>query len=239
MKLILTPNQKIAVVIIGVVIAILLLVKIIGWNRVTSVFSSKKTEQIRLLKNKISVDSLKIISLQNYLAQQKDSVDRYVKLYDQAKDNYKVITKYYEKKIEQVRGLDNLQTIEYFLERTNCEDTRDTNVIIRLSNIVCANINFANEEMFLAQRDSLQVMNITLETGIDFYVNMTVTQQELIDTQKGSLNDFSNIVTTQDALVKDLEKAKKKVDRKIKRVKTLAIITGSAAVVLGAILILQ
>jgi hypothetical protein len=235
----LTTNQKTTIVIIGIVIAILLLVKIIGWNRVTGIFNSKKTEQIRLLKDKISSDSLKIVSLQIYLTQQKDSTDWYIKLYDQAKNNYRVVTRYYEQRINQVRGLPAKEAIAYFDLQTDCEDRWDTVILTRLSNISCANIKFIEREMFLSQRDTLQVMNSVLESKVSLYQGITLTQDDIIKLQKGSLDNFLNVVTTQDALVNDLQKEKKKVDKKIKRTKTMAIITGSAAIILGAILILQ
>ncbi|MFA6916981.1 MAG: hypothetical protein WC222_11330 [Parachlamydiales bacterium] len=191
------------------------------------------------MKDKISADSLKIVSLQTYLTKQKDSVDRYVKLYDQAKNNYTVITKYYEKRLDEVQSLDAKDAVAYFDQQTDCGIVGDTNVITRLSNITCANIKFVEREMFLSQRDTLQVMNKVLESKVNLFQGITVTQDEIIKVQKGSLDDFQNIVTTQQSLVSDLEKAKKKSDRKLKRTKTMAIICGSAAVVLGAVLILQ
>jgi hypothetical protein len=235
----LTTNQKTAIVIVGVVIAILLLVKIIGWNRVTGIFNSKKTEQILLLKDQIRLDSLKIVSLQSYLAQQKDSTDRYEKLYDQEKVNYKVITKYYERKIQDVQGMPAKEAVEFFNYQTDCEDTYDTIIITKLANIFCANVKFVEREMFLVQRDTLQVMNSTLESKVKLFQGITVTQDEIIEMQKSAIGKFLDVVATQESQVSDLEKAKKKTEKKIKRTKTMAIIGCSAAVVLGAILILQ
>lgn len=235
----LTATQKNLIVIGGVAVAILLLVKIIGVNKITSIFDSGKKEQILQLKEKIKQDSIKVVFLQETLKQQQDSVRQYQELYKQEKANYKVITKYYEKKIIQVQGMTSKESIEYFTYQTDCEDSYDTNVITRLSNILCANIKFVEREMFLSQRDTLQDMNTTLECEVNTLQQASQTQADIILLQNTQLSNYKETVSTQEQIVNDLEKAKKKTDKKVKRVKTIAIIGCSAAVVLGAVLILQ
>lgn len=235
----LMATQKNLIVIGGVAITILLLVWIIGPGRIRNIFDSKKAEQILQLKEKVRQDSLKIVSLQYHLSKQKDSINLYVKLYEQEKVNYKIITKYYEKKIQDVHGLPAKEAIDYFNQETDCEDTGDTSVITRLSNIMCANVKFVEREMFLMQRDTLQTMNKTLEGQVGLFKNITVTQDEIIKTLKTSTDDLLKIITTQEDIVAQMQKEKEKEKKKLKRTKTFAIITGSAAIVLGAVLILQ
>jgi uncharacterized protein with von Willebrand factor type A (vWA) domain len=235
----LTPNQKTAVVIAGVVIAMLLLVKIIGWNKINPFSVDDQTEEISILKERIKQDSIKVSVLQLQIQQGKDSVEKYQGLYVQAKDGYRIITRWYEQRIDQVRGLPAKEAVAYFNEQTDCEDIWDTVIVTRLANISCANIKFAEREMFLSQRDTLIEMNDILEENIAYANNVITDQDNVISIQNGQIKNYNEVVATQEQIVADLQKEKKKVDKKLKRAKFLTIITGSAAIVLGAILILQ
>lgn len=231
--------KKNITVITIVVIAIFILLKIIGWNRVITIFKDDHKQKIEELERKLKQDSSRVVLLKMLLDDQKDSIEFYRKKYNQAKENYTVITKYYEKQIEQVKSLDSKRAVELFHSTTICNDLRDSVVVTKLSNIACANVLIAEREMFLVQRDTLEMIVFTMEGNISSMSNVIKTQDEIIKVQAEQISSHNEISSLQKQTISDMEKEKKKVDKKIKRVKFMAIVSGSAAIILAAVLILQ
>lgn len=232
-------TNKLLIVLGAMAVAILLLVQIVGLNRKSGQIENNQ-EKILELKQRIASDSARVVQLQIQLKSEQDSVEQYRKLYKQTKTNYTVVTRYYQEKIKEVKGFDAKMHVALFESKTDsCRQFSDSLYVTRLSNIVCANVLIVSGEMYLAQRDTLQQMNQYLEAQNSEMEDVIQIKDEVIISQNDQLDGYRTIVKEQDDRMQDLEKQKKKADRKIKRAKTLAIIGGSAAIVLTAVLILQ